>query len=183
MVYTKSLAQVPQIIHANEKSSLKKEALFFALGVVLLTALAKLAVPLPFSPVPITGQTFGVFLISLLWGSKRSAAIVALYLLMGFSGLPIFAAIKGFHTVGYLVGMLAASLVIGQLADRGWAKSFIKSVLACLVGCVFIYALGLIVLSFYAPKGQLLQWGLYPFIPGAALKIFLAASISSRFKN
>src|SRR5688572_9525052 len=84
-------------------------------GIAFISILARISIPLPFSPVPLTGQTFGVFLISLTFGRKMGALTVLSYLGLGFAGLPIFSAgTSGLTggllgpTSGYLMGMLFA---------------------------------------------------------------------------
>jgi biotin transport system substrate-specific component len=166
----------------DEKNVFTKVA-SVVLGVAFLAALAQIAIPLPFSPVPITGQTFGVALLSLLWGRKWGFATVILYVIGGSAGLPIFASGAAglkFASFGYLLGMCMSSIVIGTLADLGWAKSFKKSFAACLLGSLCIFTCGLIVLSNFVPKELLLSSGLFPFIPGDLIKSALASLIVSR---
>lgn len=152
-------------------------------GVVFLAALAQIAIPLPFTPVPITGQTFGVALLSLLWGRKWGFAAVAAYVCAGSLGLPIFsqgAAGLKLASSGYLLGMCMSSLVIGTLADRGWNKNFRTSFAACLLGSLCVFSCGLLVLSNFVPKEALIAQGLLPFLPGDLLKSTLASLIASR---
>lgn len=151
-----------------------------ASGVVVLSLLAQVSIPLPWTPVPITGQTFGVALIALMWGFKRGFASVLSYLLLGASGLPIFAAGKagiGGPTTGYLFGMLAGALVMGTLSDRGFTKTFRKALLASYLGSVCVFFFGLVGLSFFIPREALLTAGLYPFLFGDLLKNTLAATL------
>ena len=146
-------------------------------------ALAQISIPLPFTPVPITGQTFGVALISLLWGWKLGAGSVGLYLLAGFTGAPIFA--QGSHglnigpTSGYLAGLFCASIVMGTLADCGWTLKFRSAWFPAFLGSCVVFSCGLLVLSFYVPKEALLRSGLWPFIPGDIIKTLLVAKIVS----
>ncbi|MEZ4815102.1 MAG: biotin transporter BioY [Bdellovibrionota bacterium] len=166
----------------EEKNAFTK-AVSVIFGVVLLTALAQIAIPLPFTPVPITGQTFGVALLSLLWGRKWGFASVALYVCVGAMGLPVFSAGAAglkLATSGYLLGMCLSAFVIGSLADRGFSKSFKKSFMACLVGSLCVFTCGLIVLSNFVPKEALLSAGFLPFIPGDIAKSTLASFIASR---
>lgn len=148
-------------------------------GVFLLTLLSRISLSLPFTPVPITGQTFGIALTSLLWGRKRGLATVALYLGMGASGLPVFAfaqaGLAWGPTTGYLLGMLIASLVMGTLADRGFTKSFRTTWLAAATGSFIIFTFGLLGLSFFIPSSQLLWAGLIPFLPGDFIKTVLVS--------
>lgn len=156
------------------------------LGGSLFTALmAQIAIPLPFTPVPITGQTLAVLLTGAALGSRRGALSIAAYLLEGALGLPVFAGgaaglarLRG-PTGGYLLGFLAAAFITGWLAERGWDRRPLTTALAMLIGNAVIYLFGLPWLalflgSFLGPKGAL-ALGLLPFIPGDLLKLALAA--------
>lgn len=147
-----------------------------------MSLLAQISISLPWTPVPITGQTLGAALISLSWGRKRSTGIIFSYLALGASGLPVFAhGSSGFSfgpTSGYLFGMLIASFVVGTLADHGYTKTFGKSLFAAFAGSLCTFFFGLLVLSFFVPKDQLLLTGLFPFIPGDVIKNIIAASVS-----
>ena len=152
-----------------------------ALGVTIIALLAQVSIPLPFTPVPITGQTFGVAMIALLWGWKRAVATTVSYLVVGALGMPVFAMGKAGlaigPTAGYLFGMVIASAWMGFLADRGWTKTFFKSWLAATSGSVIVFACGLSILSFFIPEGTLLAAGLFPFIPGDVMKTFIVANL------
>ena len=154
------------------------------LGGSLLTALsAQIAIPLPFSPVPITGQTFAVLLVGTLLGSRRGALAMLAYLGEGLLGLPVFAGGKGGlavfmgPTAGYLWGFVAAAFVVGSLAERGWDRHVWSAAAAMFLGNGVIYLFGLPWLSHFVPGSlsQVLALGLYPFIPGDILKLVLAA--------
>lgn len=151
-------------------------------GTALIAAVAQIAIPLPFTPVPITGQTFGVALLSLLWGRARGVSAVALYLFLGIAGMPVFALGKSGvlwgPTAGYLLGMLAASYVVGGLADRGWTQSFLKTWLAAICGSLLVFSGGVTVLAFFLPKESLFVSGVLPFLPGDLIKNILAAFIA-----
>ena len=114
-------------------------------GSLLMAALAQVIIPLPFTPVPITGQTFGVLLIGAASGSKRGAASMFLYIIEGALGLPFFAGgASGGHvligtTAGYLVGFVVAAYVIGLLAERGLERSVRTSFVPFFVGTLIIY--------------------------------------------
>jgi biotin transport system substrate-specific component len=155
------------------------------LGSSLLTALmARVEIPLPFTPVPITGQTFAVLLVGAALGSRRGALSMAVYLLEGALGLPVFAGgaaglarLRG-PTGGYLIGFIAAAFVTGWLAERGWDRRPATTALAMLTGNAVIYLFGLpwlawFVGGFLGPKGAL-ALGLLPFVPGDLLKLLLA---------
>jgi len=167
-----------------ERSFLVDLGLVLALS-LFNAVLAQVAIPLPFSPVPITGQTFAVLLTGALLGSRLGFAAILAYLAEGSAGLPFFAGGgSGFAKVsgptgGYLVGFLAAALVVGWLAERGWDRDVPHAVAAMLAGEVAIYVFGLGWLSRFVAGGQLLALGLTPFIPGDAIKLAAAAIVLS----
>ena len=140
---------------------------------------AQLSFDLPFSPVPITGQTIIVLLIGALLGKNRGAAAVGLYLTQGAVGLPVFAGGKsGFAvlvgpTGGYLFGFLAAAYVVGCLTELRYDRSILYTAISLLVGNTIIYAFGLIWLVRFVGESQVLSVGLYPFILGDSIKIAL----------
>lgn len=154
----------------------------YIVGILLLATLAQIAIPLPWTPVPITGQTLGVTLIALLWGQKRAFAIVSSYLIFGLVGAPVFAIAAG-TTWGYLAGMLLSTTLVGYLSDRGWTQSFGKAYLAGFLGSCITFACGLTVLSFYLPFEGLFMAGFFPFIPGDIIKTATAAAIVTRLSK
>ncbi|MDH4987142.1 biotin transporter BioY [Aminobacter anthyllidis] len=150
---------------------------------LLLTLSAKVQVP--FYPVPMTMQTLVVIGLGLALGPVRGATAVALYLLQGALGLPVFAGTpeKGIGlaymmgpTGGYLLGYLPAALLAGWLAERGWDRNVFSAMAAALFAGAVIYVPGLLwlgsVVGFDKP---VLAFGLYPFIPGDIAKALLAA--------
>lgn len=149
----------------------------------LLVACAYIAVPLPFSPVPITGQTFGVLLVAMALGRVRGTGVVLAYLAEGAAGLPVFAGgaagpqVLFGPTGGYLAGFVAAAFVVGAMAEHGWDRTIFRSIVAMTIGDVVIFTFGLAQLSFFVPVATLLAMGLTPFIPGMIVKIALAAWI------
>lgn len=154
-----------------------------AVGFALFTALmAQLVIPLPFTPVPITGQTFAVLLTGALLGSRLGVASMILYLALGAVGLPFFAGgAHGLQTVfgptgGYLLGFVVADFVVGRLAERRWDRSLPRSLPAMLAGEAVIYAFGLLGLGLALHwPANLLQLGLLPFLVGDAIKLVAAA--------
>ncbi len=152
-------------------------------GFVALAAL--ISIPLSFTPVPITGSTFGVLLVGASLGSALGAASLSLYVFAGLF-LPIYAEHKhGWDvfsgpTGGYLVGFIVAALVIGWLAEHPhWDRRFATSVTAMLTGSVIIYAFGLVWLqhTIHTDLEGTLEAGLYPFIVGDIIKLYLAAAL------
>lgn len=148
----------------------------------LVTAVAaRIAVPLPWSPVPITGQTFAVVLSGAALGMRRGFASQALYLAQGACGLPVFAAGAGGATRllgpsgGYLLAFPFAAALVGWLAERGWDRRPASTFLAMIAGSGIIVAVGLAQLALFVPPPALFVSGLLPFLPGDVLKAALAA--------
>lgn len=150
-------------------------------GVIALALLSQIAVPLPGTPVPLTGQTFGVLLFALLFGANLSAVTVATYFGLGLAGLPIMANAQSLAligpTSGYLVGMIAAVYIIGLLADRGLAKTTFGAFLLGLFGSAIILFVGAIGLRFFIPANAVIAAGVLPFIVGDVVKSAVAALI------
>ncbi len=159
-------------------------ATFVVVGVSLLSILAQVKLYLPFSPVPITGQTFGVALIALIYGRKLGLITFSSYLMIGAFGAPIFAKFQsGLQlgpTMGYLIGMLASTLIIGTLSDKGYTKTWPKAFLSCVLGSFAVFSCGLTVLSFFVPTESLLMMGLIPFLAGDLFKNTLASFLATR---
>ncbi len=151
----------------------------------LMTALsAQIAVPLPFSPVPLTGQTFGVLLTGALLGPRLGAFAMLLYLAEGACGLPFFAGGAGGAarfagpTGGYLIAYPLAAALVGWLATRGWDRQPLTMLAAMLVGSLVIFALGASWLAhFVGGASRALTLGVLPFLPGDAVKALLAAGL------
>jgi biotin transport system substrate-specific component len=163
------------------KRSLGRDVLLVLAGSTLVALCARLSVHLPFSPVPVTGQTFGVLLVGALLGSRRGALSMLAYLGEGLAGLPVFAggtagiaALLG-PSGGYLVGFVFAAFVTGWLAERGWDRRLGSAALAMLAGSIALYLPGLVWLAKFVGVSEVLGAGLLPFIPGDAVKLVLAA--------
>ncbi len=149
-------------------------------GSLLIAIMAQLRIPLPFSPVPVTGQTFAVLLLGALYGSRRGPAAVVTYLTLGAIGFPIFAGgaagLARFvgPTAGYLAGFVAAAFAVGLLSERGWGRSPWTTGASMIVGSLIVYATGALWLSRFVGSEAVLNTGVLPFLPGDALKIVLA---------
>ena len=156
-------------------------------GAAILALLSQIAISLPFTPVPITGQTLGVALLALTLGRNRGLSSVVLYLMLGAAGLPVFAqAQSGLvfgPTMGYLIGMLLATVLMGSLADKGWTSSFKKTLFAAFMGTVITFVVGVSVLAFFIPAKMLLVAGVLPFLPGSLIKDTLAASVAYKVRK
>lgn len=183
---TLELALIPQYLIQRGNKTLEN-VLSVMCGVAGLSLLSQIAIPLAWTPVPITGQTFGVYLVALLWGRKRGLAVILSYLAIGAVGLPVFALGKyGLSfgpTSGYLVGMVLATYWIGMLSDLGWTKTYLRTYLAAAAGSLVIFACGNIVLSFFIPLKALLAAGVLPFLPGDVIKTSLASYIAYKFQK
>ncbi|HEX8709752.1 MAG TPA: biotin transporter BioY [Pyrinomonadaceae bacterium] len=150
----------------------------------LLTALAaQVVIPLPWTPVPVTGQTFAVLLTGALLGSRLGALAMVAYLLEGASGLPFFYAGHGGlqhllgPTAGYLLAYPAAAFLVGTLAERGWDRRFVTAAAAMLAGSLLILLGGWAWLTGFV--GTLGAWraGVLPFLAGDVVKIVAAAAV------
>ena len=146
---------------------------------------AQLTVPLPFTPVPITGQTFAVLLGAEVLGWRRGAAGMVLYALVGVAGLPWFAGHAGGMSMlaspsfGYILAYVPAAAIGGWLAGRGMDRTFARSALVMVVANLSIYAVGLpwLALSLGAGPAKTLALGFLPFVPGDAIKLVAAAAL------
>lgn len=166
-----TLAQV-----ALPQTGLLREALVILGFSGLVAICAQITIPLPFTPVPITGQTFAVLLTGAVLGSIRGPLSLLSYLGIGTLGVPVFARTGGPATFGYLIGFVLAAFVVGWLAERGWDRSFWRSVLAMVAGNVVLYIPGLLWLATFVGADKAIPLGLLPFIPGDTIKLLLAAA-------
>ena len=157
-----------------------RESALIVAGCLLIALAAHLQVLLPFSPVPVTGQTFAVLFLGALYGSRRGPATVVTYLMLGAMGLPVFAGgLAGLArfvgpTAGYLLGFVVAAFVVGSLSERGWDRKPWTSAASMIIGNGIIYALGVAWLWRFVGWEAVLNAGVVPFLPGDALKIALA---------
>lgn len=170
-------------------------------GFSLFTALmARISIHLPFTPVPITGQTLAVLLAGAVLGSWKGAAALALYLGEG-TRLPVYAGggseyiwqiasgdfIFGLTSGsaglfwdmasgGFIIGFIPAAFVVGYLCEHGWDRK-VWIVLAMLAGNAVLYLPGLLQLSFFVPNDKVFEYGLYPFILGDLVKLYIASLV------
>jgi biotin transport system substrate-specific component len=165
----------------------KVSAFFYDAAVVICGSLlvgisAQIKIYLPFSPVPVTGQTFAILMLAALLGSRRGVMAMVAYLLEGIAGLPVFAggigpAVMIGPTGGYLVGFIGAAYVVGRLAEKGWDRRVITTLGAMLAGEIVLYTFGVFWLAIMTNIRTALAIGLYPFIVGDILKVVLAAAV------
>jgi len=160
-------------------------------GASLLVALcARISIPLPFTPVPLTLQNFGVLLVGLLLGSRRGFAALALYLAEGAMGMPVFSPVgpggiaQLFHgaTSGFLLAYPLVAWLAGFIMERG-RKSFARALLGGILGEVLLFTGGLAWLAVLTHSvAQALSWGLYWFLFAEVIKVMMAAGIAARWQ-
>ncbi len=181
-MYSPAISQTTLADNLWKNQSLIRHIFLALAGSAILTLSAKFTVPM--LPVPLSMQTFAVLVIGMVYGWKLGGATVLLYLLEGAVNLPVFAGTpeKGIGiaymtgpTGGYLFGFLIAAMVCGWLAERGWDRKVMTTLLAMLIGNAIIYLFGIgwlgTVLGWDKP---ILSYGLYPFLIGDGIKIALA---------
>jgi biotin transport system substrate-specific component len=171
-----------------EGEGLARDLLRLALGNVLLVLCAWIVIPLPWTPVPITGQTFGVLLVAVLLGARRGSTVMVMYLLEGLAGLPVFAPVgllglaRFFGpTAGYLLSYPLAAFVTGWIVQRGMGRPILRLGTALLAGEIVIFAIGCAWLAGFMHLGLAgtLVDGALPFLPGEAIKIGLIVAAVS----
>jgi len=186
MLAKEATLRTPLIEFIWPEKSLTRNCLL-VMGTSLLLALsAQIAIPLPFSPVPVTLQTLVVLLAGAVLGSRLGTLSVLIYLVEGAVGLPFFAKggagltylLRG-YTTGYLIGFVVVAFVVGLLVEGGLGQKFSTAVLAMFVGNILLYCFGLpwlkSVLNISMSKA--FAFGLYPFILGDLYKIGLASAL------
>ena len=156
---------------------------------LFIALMAQVAVRLPFTPVPVTGQTLAVLLTIAVVGSSRAIASTSLYFGLAVAGFPVLAPqTDGGHvtglqvltmpTLGYVVGFVVAAAIIGKLADRGYTKKLLPALGLMVLGNIIIYVLGFSTLKVLLDTSwaNAFAWGVAPFIVGDLFKIALAAA-------
>ena len=170
-------------IKSKEKEFLKSIFLLLS-GVIFLSIMSQLIIPLYFTPVPISLGSFGIMLVALLYGRKLGTATVISYVAAGSLGAPIFAGFKAGSlfspTGGYIIGYIVAAVILGYLSDKGIAKSYVKTFLSLLLASAVILILGALVLMLFVPIKNVFMAGVLPFIPGDMLKVVAATLLFPR---
>jgi biotin transport system substrate-specific component len=159
-----------------------RAAVLVAAGAGFVGLLAQLSIKLPNTPVPVTGQTFGVLLVGAVLGWQQAALSMGLYLVAGGLGVPWFANAGhgwGGPSFGYVIGFLVAATVVGFLASRGGDRTVVRTVATMVVGTLIIYAIGVPWLAhqIHVPFTKAWHLGARPFFVGDAIKIGLAAGV------
>ncbi|MFI5804553.1 biotin transporter BioY [Streptomyces sp. NPDC051561] len=170
----------PGAVLADLLPATRVRTLALVTGGAALTGLAaQIALPVPGSPVPVTGQTFAALLVGATLGARNGFLSLALYALVGMAGMPWFqsgTSGPGGASFGYVIGMLLAATAVGALARRGGDRSVLRTAGTMAVGSAIIYAVGVPYLM--AVTGMnltaALAAGVVPFLIGDALKAALA---------
>ena len=181
-----------QLVQAVEtqpwSSSLTKNAALVVGATLLMGILGRFAMPLPFTPVPLTLANFGVLLVGLTLGSRRGFAALTLYLAAGAMGAPVFApsALSGIAqllgpTGGYLISYPFVAFLAGWIAEGG-PKTFTRYALASVAGEILLFVSGVswIMVLLHAPLARAANFGLYPFIFAEVIKVLAAAELGRR---
>ena len=165
--------------------TLSKDALIVSLGLLCICLGAMVNVDLPWKDggIPITGQSLAVLVVGFVLGRKRGMLAIAIYLILGIIGLPVFAnGASGIETLmggsgGFLYGFLVGGYVCGALQENGFAARFFSILTAMAIGTALILICGIAQLTFLYGFEKALQYGFLPFWPGAILKIILGTVI------
>jgi biotin transport system substrate-specific component len=182
-------ATILRALAAGADLSAPTRALAVLFAVVLTIVAAQVSIPLPFTPVPFTLQPMVVLLAGAALGSRLGASTQIIYIFAGIAGLPVFAASpvlpQGLArllgpTGGYLMSYPLAAFVAGYLAEHGFDRRYLTSVVAMGAGLAIIFAVGVLWIAFGVPHAGLsaaIATGLVPFLPADIVKVFLAATV------
>lgn len=173
-------AVLADLLPASTASRARVRDIALVVGGAALTGIAaQIAVPVPGSPVPVTGQTFAALLVGAGLGAGRGFLALALYAAVGMAGVPWFAegvSGVGAPSLGYVFGMMLASIAVGALARRGGDRGALRTAGTMAAGLALVYAVGVPYLAFATgmSAGEAIAAGLLPFLVGDALKAALA---------
>jgi len=166
-------------VRSQSNIELLKELLQVLAGSFLIGLCAQIAIPLPFTPVPITGQTFAIMLLGVLLGSRRGACAVLFYLAEITMGMPVLAggAVAPLALIGprggYLLGMVLQAFLAGKCVERGWKQG--KLFVGLMLTCALELACGAIFLANFVGLSNVFFMGVLPFIPGEIIKSLLVS--------
>lgn len=162
--------------------TLARDVVLVLAGALFVGLSAQVSIPIPGTPVPVTGQTFAVLLAGAALGWQRALPSMLLYLAAGAAGVPWFAEHSSgvsAPSFGYVIGFVLAATVVGALAARGGDRTPLRTVLTMTLGTLLIYAVGLpyLVLDLGVSVGKGIDLAVQPFLLGDALKVLLAAGL------
>jgi len=164
---------------------INKDILIVGLGLLLICLGAMVSIDLPWKDggIPITGQSLAVLVVGFVLGRRRGLLVIAIYLIAGLAGLPVFAkGASGIDTLmggsgGFLYGFLVGGYVCGALQENGFGDSFTEGLIVMAIGTALILICGIAQLTFLYGLEKALEYGFWPFWPGALVKIILGAVI------
>lgn len=179
---TTHVAGRPAVLGDLLPGSLVRDVALVAGSAAFVGLAAQISVPIPGTPVPVSGQTFAVLLAAASLGMGRSVLGMLLYLLAGIAGVPWFAegtSGAGMPSLGYVIGFVLAGAVVGGLSRRGGDRTPIRTAATMALGTLSIYAIGVPFLmgALHVGLGKAVQLGVTPFLIGDALKVVLAAGL------
>jgi len=185
----KVLLTMKPAAHLLTCSSYAVHAFHVLLGALFLGLIAQVAIPLPWTPVPISLQTFGIALLAITQGKSKAALSVIAYLLQATCGLPVLAG--GLSDplwmigprAGYLVGFLVAAYVAAWLLEKNRERHWGWTLAAFSVGELTILSLGAFWLSFYVGAENAMTLGFFPFLMGAISKVVMASTLEKPITN
>ena len=152
-------------------------------GSAIIAIAAQIAIPIPFTPVPLTMQPLAVLLVGVVLGATRGSAAATLYLLEGASGLPVFAQGHGGAlwltgpTAGYLLSYPFAAFVAGWFSQRGWGSSVVRALAGMLIALAIIYAGGWAWLAVLSGPRAAFTMGIVPFVIADIVKVAFGAAL------
>jgi biotin transport system substrate-specific component len=174
---------IPSALSSAIRGRAALDVLMIAGASVLIAIAAQIAIPVPFSPVPLTMQPLAVLLVGVTLGSTRGAAAAALYLLEGFAGLPVFAQGHGgalwltAATAGYLWSYPTAAWLAGWFSERGWGSTALRAIAGMLAALAVIYAGGWSWLAVLSGPRNAFAIGVAPFLAADIVKVAVGAAL------
>lgn len=184
MNYLFSLNSPMQSIFWPKENTILKQSLLILTGVIVLAIASQLSIPL--NPIPLTFQSATVVLIGMAYGPRNGSYVIMAYLFAGLCGIPVFADFSAGlpklfgPSMGYLFGFLPAAFLSGYLAQKGWARSVISSLVAAILGVSVIFFFGIIALAKFIGWEDAITFGLMPFIISEPIKLIAVSLVIPR---
>jgi biotin transport system substrate-specific component len=181
-VATTHVTRRPAVLSDLLPGTLGRDLALVVGSAVFVGLAAQISLPIPGTPVPVSGQPFAVLLAGATLGMGRSAAGMLLYLLAGMAGVPWFAegsSGAGMPSLGYVIGFVLAGALVGALSQRGGDRTPVRTACTMAVGLLAIYAVGVpyLMAALHVDLAKAVAMGVTPFLIGDALKVVLAAGL------
>lgn len=172
----------PRVLADLVAGSVVREIILVVGYAAFIGIFAQISVPLGFTPVPITGQTFAVLIGAAALGWSRAGAGTLLYALVGLAGVPWFAGgtggmkIAAAPTFGYIVGFIVCAVAVGMLAKAGWDRKAVGTIATMVLGNLVIYGFGVtwLAASLNVSAAKAISLGMTPFLAGDLIKLAVA---------